>query len=348
MPELPEVERGRRLAESVGAGRRIEHVWCDDDPIVFDSVGPRRWRRALQGKCIEAARRWGKQLWLELTAPPHPLFHFGMTGGFKTPVAEPLQLKSGTARGPDGVAASFREDPDTPRRRWRARDDPMAAASGASCCATIRNTNHPFARLGFDPLLAMPTSKRFSEMIRGRSGNVKSLLLDQSFVAGVGNWIADEVLLPGRDRSPAPGVVVDGRGSTAGANQTCLDRQARGSGQRRRFVLSAHMAVPPALGQARRRDDVARRTHRASDDRRAHHRVGADGTTLNRHWSRRPDHRPPCPHVPARRRRSPTPTARSADLRAAPTNVIVAAPSAPRGVPRGGTARCSPVKTGSC
>ena len=52
----------------------------------------------------------------------------------------------------------------------------------------------PIARLGFDPLLAMPTPRRFSEMIRGRSGNVKSLLLDQSFAAGVGNWIADEVL----------------------------------------------------------------------------------------------------------------------------------------------------------
>ena len=51
--------QGERI---VLAGRRIEHVWCDDDPIVFDCIGPCRWRRALRGKRIEAARRWGKQL----------------------------------------------------------------------------------------------------------------------------------------------------------------------------------------------------------------------------------------------------------------------------------------------
>ena len=100
MPELPEVERGRRLAESVAVGRRIEHVWCADDGIVFEVVAPRAWSRALEGKRVEAARRWGKQLWLDLSAPPHPLFHFGMTGGFRTPEAGPLQLKSGPREEP--------------------------------------------------------------------------------------------------------------------------------------------------------------------------------------------------------------------------------------------------------
>ena len=95
MPELPEVERGRKLAEAVTVGRRIERVWCDDDPLVFAGVEPARWRRTLKGKRVAAARRWGKQLWLELDAPPHPLFHFGMSGGFKTPASTPLQLKSG-------------------------------------------------------------------------------------------------------------------------------------------------------------------------------------------------------------------------------------------------------------
>ena len=193
MPELPEVERGRKLAETAGAGRRIERVWCADDPIVFDSVGPRRWRRALEGKRIESARRWGKQLWLELTAPPHPLFHFGMTGAFKTPAAVPLQLKSGP-----------REDPAVwPPRFVKIRihlDDggELAMTDGRRLGRILLRDDPehepPIARLGFDPLLAMPPSGRFSEMIRARTGIVKSLLLDQSFAAGVGNWIADEVL----------------------------------------------------------------------------------------------------------------------------------------------------------
>ena len=193
MPELPEVERGRRLAESVAAGRRIDRVWCDDDPIVFDKAGSRRWRRALEGRRVEAARRWGKQLWLEMEAPPHPLFHFGMTGGFKTPAAAPLQLKSGP-----------REDPAVwPPRFAKIRihlDDggELAMTDGRRLGRILLRDDPehelPIARLGFDPLLAMPPPGRFSEMLRARTGNVKSLLLDQSFAAGVGNWIADEVL----------------------------------------------------------------------------------------------------------------------------------------------------------
>ncbi len=193
MPELPEVERGRRLAEAVTAGRRIARVWCDDDPIVFDGVEPARWRRALETKRVVAARRWGKQLWLELDAPPHPLFHFGMSGGFKTPASTPLQLKSGP-----------REDTSVwPPRFVKIRlhlDDggELAMTDGRRLGRILlrENPEHepPIARLGFDPLLAMPSPKRFSELLRGRGGILKSLLLDQSFAAGVGNWIADEVL----------------------------------------------------------------------------------------------------------------------------------------------------------
>ena len=193
MPELPEVERGRRLAEAVAVGRRIERVWCADDPIVLDSVSPRRWRRALEGRRVEAARRWGKQLWLELDAPPHPLFHFGMSGALKTPAAIPVQLKSGP-----------REDrPTWPPRflkiRLRLDDGGELAMTdarrlGRALLRDYPEREPPIARLGFDPLLAMPGPARFSEMLRARRGVVKSLLLDQSFAAGAGNWIADEVL----------------------------------------------------------------------------------------------------------------------------------------------------------
>ncbi|NNM24834.1 MAG: hypothetical protein HKO59_02405, partial [Phycisphaerales bacterium] len=52
----------------------------------------------------------------------------------------------------------------------------------------------PLSRLGFDPLLDLPGPAAFSRLLRQRSAILKSLLMDQSFAAGVGNWIADEVL----------------------------------------------------------------------------------------------------------------------------------------------------------
>ena len=52
----------------------------------------------------------------------------------------------------------------------------------------------PISKLGFDPLLELPSPARFRELIGPRSVTIKGRLLDQSFAAGVGNWIADEVL----------------------------------------------------------------------------------------------------------------------------------------------------------
>ncbi len=193
MPELPEVERGRKLAEAVAVGRRIKTVACAEDPIVFAGVANRQWRRGLEGKRVVAARRWGKQLWLELDAPPHPLFHFGMAGGFKTPASVPLQLKSGP-----------REDasvwpPRFVKIRLRLDDGgELAMTDGRRLGRLLLRENPeqepPVSKLGFDPFLAMPAPARFSALVRARSGIVKSLLLDQSFAAGVGNWIADEAL----------------------------------------------------------------------------------------------------------------------------------------------------------
>jgi len=52
----------------------------------------------------------------------------------------------------------------------------------------------PVSKLGFDPLLEMPPFDDFYKMMSRRSTPIKALLLNQSFSAGVGNWIADEVL----------------------------------------------------------------------------------------------------------------------------------------------------------
>ncbi len=52
----------------------------------------------------------------------------------------------------------------------------------------------PISLLGFDPLIDPPSPAEFAARIKGRAAVIKSLLLDQRFAAGVGNWIADEVL----------------------------------------------------------------------------------------------------------------------------------------------------------
>jgi formamidopyrimidine-DNA glycosylase len=58
----------------------------------------------------------------------------------------------------------------------------------------------PISKLGFDPLLDLPGKTEFAERVRRRRTPIKALLLDQKFAAGVGNWIADEVLFQARIR----------------------------------------------------------------------------------------------------------------------------------------------------
>ena len=198
MPELPEVEAARGLARRVAVGRRIARVWCADDPIVFADASPARIRRALLGRAVRGVGRHGKHLWLELDQRPWPCFHFGMAGGFHAPRVRGVRLVSSGARDPgdawpprfaklrlffdDGGELVMADGRRLGRIRLRA--DPPAEP--------------PISELGFDALRSLPPPARFAALLAERSAPIKALLLDQSFAAGVGNWIADEVLYQAR------------------------------------------------------------------------------------------------------------------------------------------------------
>jgi len=156
---------------------------------------------------VKAVRRHGKHLWLELDRRPWPCLHFGMTGGIHVTRANP----GGAARRaavPAGRAVRLVSDGDVDRPDWPPRFTKLHlrfAGGGELALADGRRlgrirlrqdppTEPPISALGFDALRAMPTAARFHAMLRGRKSPIKAVLLDQSFAAGIGNWIADEVL----------------------------------------------------------------------------------------------------------------------------------------------------------
>ncbi len=205
MPELPEVEAARVLARRVAMGRRIAGVWCAVDPIVFEAVAARTFRQALLGRDVRGVGRHGKHLWLELDRRPWPCFHFGMTGGFHAPRARGVRLVSSGSRD-----AGDAWPPRFAKLRLTFDDGGELAMTDARRLGRIRlrtdpRTEPPVSELGFDALLGLPPGARFAEQLGERSAPIKALLLDQSFAAGVGNWIADEVLYQARiaPRRPA-------------------------------------------------------------------------------------------------------------------------------------------------
>jgi len=217
VPELPEVEFARRLAVRVAVGRRIVDVWCAADPIVFESPPP-RVRAALLGRRVRAARRHGKHLWLELDQGPSLLMHFGMTGGLHVPSRAPLRLKS--SRG--APAAGW--PPRFAKLRLVFDDGGELALADGRRLGRVRLRHDvrgepPVSLLGFDALHELPPPARFHALVHERMAPMKALLLDQTFAAGVGNWIADEVLYqagidprrPARTLTPAESARVRAR-----------------------------------------------------------------------------------------------------------------------------------------
>jgi formamidopyrimidine-DNA glycosylase len=190
MPELPEVESARRRAEAALGGRRIVEVAAVADRIVFAGVTPTRFSPVLRGRRVERVHRKGKHLWMQLDERPWPLFHFGMTGSFefyRSREDRPRFWKVELLMD-DGVRLAM---PDARRfGRIRLKQDPEAEA--------------PLLHLGADPLLSPPSSAEMVETLRRRHAPIKAALLDQSVFAGVGNWIADEVLFQAGIRPDRP------------------------------------------------------------------------------------------------------------------------------------------------
>ncbi|HEV8421483.1 MAG TPA: DNA-formamidopyrimidine glycosylase family protein [Actinomycetota bacterium] len=176
MPELPDVEAYRRFFRRHAVGRKIETVSAD--PTIIRNTTPRVLRRALQGRTFEDPDRLGK--WLICpTDGPTLLLHFGMTGDLIWSGEEPERHRH------DRLILGF-EGGDELRYRnmrklggvWLAHDQEEAGAV--------------LGPLGPDALAI--GRREFLDLLGRRRGGVKAALMDQSFVAGVGNIIADEVL----------------------------------------------------------------------------------------------------------------------------------------------------------
>lgn len=184
MPELPEVETARRLAERTLVGKQIERAEASRDPIVYDRASPETVETALLGRTVGATGRKGKYFWLVLDRPPNPVFHFGMSGRLVTyPSGDPppkyckLEVTAS-----DGTTVAFADA----RRLGRIR------------LAADPEHEPPISLLGFDALTSPPSARVLHRLLQARRGPLKAVLLDQSFSAGVGNWLADEVLYQAR------------------------------------------------------------------------------------------------------------------------------------------------------
>lgn len=177
MPELPDVEICKRYVDSTALHQSIASAEVLDDALL-DGTSASAVRQALRGTSFEETRRHGKHLFVRRSSARWLGLHFGMSGEL-------------TYYERDGGASEyeyFRVDFENgyrlalviPRKLGRVRllDDPDAFVAEKE--------------LGPDALgLDVET---FAARLEDRRGMIKSALMDQTVIAGLGNIYADEVL----------------------------------------------------------------------------------------------------------------------------------------------------------
>ncbi|XP_009615167.1 formamidopyrimidine-DNA glycosylase isoform X2 [Nicotiana tabacum] len=197
MPELPEVEAARRAIEDHCVGKKIVKAIIADDPKVIDGVSLDDFRASLEGKTIVAANRKGKNMWIELDSPPFPTFQFGMAGAIYIKGVAVTKYKRSAVKDDD-------EWPSKYSKVFLELDDGLELSfTDKRRFARVRSLKNPvsvppISELGPDALLEPMTVDEFYKAFSKKKIGVKALLLDQSFISGIGNWIADEVLYQAR------------------------------------------------------------------------------------------------------------------------------------------------------
>jgi formamidopyrimidine-DNA glycosylase len=191
MPELPEVEVTRRLLAPRVVGRRIASVRCGP-PSYFFLTPPRRVAAQLTGKDITGLERRGKYLLMGLSDGQRVLLHLGMTGqlflaGAVSPRLMSLANHAATGERDQHTHLELEFADGPPGLRFRdvrkfGKVRLLAAGQGDA----------RLDKLGVDALEA--DGEQLFAIARKRSAPVKTLLLDQGVLAGVGNIYADEAL----------------------------------------------------------------------------------------------------------------------------------------------------------
>ncbi|HEY7969696.1 MAG TPA: DNA-formamidopyrimidine glycosylase, partial [Candidatus Limnocylindrales bacterium] len=181
MPELPEVETVARDLRPLITGATIVDattLW----PRTLRGITPEAFADGISGRRIESVGRRGKQLVIELSGDALMTIHLKMTGQL-------FVVPQGGHEDPYVRLVLTLED----GREIRFRDIRKFGKIGLYLAA-----EDPFAAIGPEPLSDAFTVKVFRRRLRARKGRLKPLLLDQSFVAGVGNIYADEALWAAR------------------------------------------------------------------------------------------------------------------------------------------------------
>lgn len=179
MPELPDVETFRRRFDAQALGRTIANAHILDDRLL-EGVTSRRLSQALSGHRVASTSRHGKYLFAELDNGASLVLHFGMTGDI-------VPLERGKDAPRYTVLHIIFDDSATIAVTSQRKLGRIALAKDKS--QFIKGQN-----LGPDALDSTLDAEAFREALGSPRSAVKSALMDQTKISGIGNIYSDEIL----------------------------------------------------------------------------------------------------------------------------------------------------------
>src|SRR6266513_305501 len=181
MPELPDVETFKRYLNATSLHQRIDDVDVRNAYVLKD-VTARKLARGLKGRRFESSRRHGKHLFVHANGDVWLRLHFGMTGSLHY----------------------FKNDEQAPRHarvlfvfagnRRLAFDDQRRFGQ----LGLLKDVDEFLKKRALGPDALDLDLRGFRKILGNRRGAVKSVLMNQQLIAGIGNIYADEILFRAR------------------------------------------------------------------------------------------------------------------------------------------------------
>jgi formamidopyrimidine-DNA glycosylase len=183
MPELPEVETIRRELERDVIGRRVKTVAVTGNRSIRRHANKKLFITRLEGTKITHVDRKGKYLVLKLDTGDLLVIHLGMSGQLLRLAAKEAVAKH------THVTITF-----TQGGQLRFVDPRTFGEMFVTTGDELTNEVPELATLGVDPVEEPMSWQTFGHMLMRHQMKLKTFLMDQSIIAGLGNIYSDEIL----------------------------------------------------------------------------------------------------------------------------------------------------------
>lgn len=176
MPELPEVENFKKYIDKTSLNKKIKEVDVVNTTMLINQ-NKKELLDNLKGKVFLSTYRHGKYLFIQLQNGGYLLLHFGMSGYLEYQKGnKELQEYSLLVTFEDNSSLSF-----TDKRKL-------------GKMGFIKDVQQFIKEKDYGPDALQISKEQFLEIVKNKQGNIKSVLMAQQLIAGIGNEYSDEIL----------------------------------------------------------------------------------------------------------------------------------------------------------